>query len=289
MMDRKQAAKEKAAALIKQLERGVAEVLTSDRWRQWLDFQARFHRYSWGNTLLIRMQRPDATLVAGYQTWKRMGRYVRKGEKGIKILAPVRVKRINEETGEEEYRLIGFTTATVFDVSQTDGKPLPEIARTLTTASEAGEALYKALRRVITIPVAESLDTFGANGYYDQGRDRIVIRADLAPDHKAKTLVHEYVHSICHRMDAGPVPGAYMEAVAEGAAYVVCAHFGLDTSSYSFDYVASWAQDLNIVRAVMAEIQQVSCRIITEIEEVMGLAPQVPDESEVDEPVAASA
>lgn len=251
--------------LVDKLKSGVGEVLTSERWAELLRFQAKMHRYSYLNMWLIRQQNPFVSQVASFTAWKRLGRYVRKGEISLKVLAPVVVKRLNDKTGEEFEDLVGFRLASVFDISQTDGKAVPESNLPLGTNSEAGARLETALRAAIKIPVIES-DTRPALGYYDPQRDIIALHNSLDTDDRASTLLHEYVHSLLHHRDAKQVPIREQEAVAEGVSYVVCQYFGLDTSRMSFDYVAGWARNVDLVWQVGEEIQRSGRRVIAELE-----------------------
>lgn len=263
---------EKVKALTERLEKGVASVLSSETWAEVLRVQARFHKYSWNNILLIYLQRPDATKVAGYQTWKSLGRQVRKGEKGIKILAPITRKEVvNQETGEERQVLVGFKTVTVFDVAQTEGPELPTAGRLVQDLygnSDVAQRLYDALTEVITIPVTEDYDGSGY-GCYHTVENRIRLAPGQSLDSKVATLVHEYVHSLAHHAGAKRVPPDHREAVAEGASYVICSYMGLDTGSFSFGYVAAWAKDLDVVRAVGEEIQRIAAEVIDKVTAAM--------------------
>lgn len=255
--------------LIEQLEAGVSEVLSSERWREWLRLQARFHRYSATNTWLILLQQPDATRVAGFHTWKQMGRWVRSGEKGIRILAPLWKTKEHPETGEEVRVIVSYKRVTVFDVAQTSGKPLPKIGEELAGDSTAAKVLGQAMLEVIPLPVTEEEIPGSAKGYYHPIEHRIALQKGLSMDQRVKTLVHEYTHGLLHHKEAKRVPREHQEAVAEGVAFVVCHHFGIDTGQYSFDYVANWAQDVALVRAVSSEIQETACRIIDQVAPVL--------------------
>ncbi len=272
-----------AQALLRRLEEGVQSVMSSEGWRSFLTAQAKFHSYSAGNVLLILAQNPQATRVAGFHTWRDLGRNVKKGEHGIAILAPVFPKREQEPRmepepaegqGEERKPAVAldssrlpvrFRVAHVFDVSQTEGKPLPEPpVHELRGGSAAAlgltvklMALAQAEGLAVAIQPPERMPR-GAKGYYDPLQGRIVLSEGLAPDQKAKTLAHELAH---HRLEhgRGRAPGRPTEeAEAEGVAFVVCAHYGLDTSDYSFGYVANWSRDEGgpaLVKQVSAAIQ----------------------------------
>lgn len=262
--------REKVQQLYTQLDEGVSRFIDSEAWKQFLAFQSRFHRYSFNNAVLIWAQRPDASLVAGFNQWKKMGRNVKKGERSIQILAPL-IRKEEDETGEEVHRVYGYKYVCVFDVSQTEGEQLPSIADPLTTSTDPGRLLYDALRQVITIPVAEeNIPGDSCQGYYSPAEHRIALRKGLATDQAAKTLCHEYVHSLLHHKDAEAVPPEARECVAEGTAYVVANYFGLDTSEYSFGYVASWSDgDKDYIRTVGTEIQKTAATIIDRVENAL--------------------
>ena len=282
-----------AAELLKRLEDGVRSVMSSEGWRSFLAAQARFHTYSPGNVLLILSQDPHATRVAGFHTWREMGRFVKKGEHGIAILAPVFPKKeekpesggrpaVQEPAGdgkatvESDRAPVRFRVAHVFDVAQTDGKPLPEPpAHRLTgNSAEAGTLIARLTRLVeqeglrleyqgpTTMPR-------GANGYYQPMEGRIVVSNAIAPDQQAKTLAHELGHHLLEH-GRGREPGRPTEeAEAEGVAFVVCSRFGLDTSDYSFGYVANWSRDEGgpaLVKQASAAIQAVAGEMIGRME-----------------------
>ena len=261
------------ADLVAKLESGVAEVTTSDGWRAYLAAQAKFHQYSLGNVLLVLAQKPDATRLAGFHTWLRLGRHVRKGEHGIRILAPMTVRKA--ETEEDEPQTVTrFRVVTVFDISSTDGDPLPEHpCQTLTTDSERGAWLYGRLldiARAEGISVHDAIDMRGsAKGAYLPHLNTIILAPGLSVDHKAKTMCHELAHALLHRTTGKP--RAEMEAEAEGTAFVVAAWAGLDTSRYSFGYVADWAGRKDgpaLVRRVGATIQKTATAIIGRLDPV---------------------
>ena len=270
------------ADLVAKLEAGVAEVTTSDGWRAYLAAQTKFHQYSLGNVLLIVAQKPDATRLAGFHTWLRLGRHVRKGEHGIRILAPVTVRKAAADEGAEEDgtaeapTVTRFRVVTVFDISSTDGDPLPtHPAQTLTTASEPGAWLYANLLDIAKaegIAVREDATDLGtANGCYYPARHAIDLAAGLSDDHKAKTLAHELAHALLHRTTGKP--RAEQEAEAEGTAFVVAAWAGLDTSAYSFGYVADWAGSKDgpaLLRRVGATIQKTAAKIIAALDPAGG-------------------
>ena len=264
------------AELLQRFEEGVRGLTDSDSWRSYLRVQARFHRYSLGNVLLMLAQRPQGlTRVAGYETWRSLGRHVRKGEKGIRILAPVTVRRADDLADEDETRApqtaTRFRVVHVWDYSQTDGEALAENpCRDLRMTTEAGRDLYARLldiARAEGIPVHEDRTDLGAaKGVYVPGMHAIGIAAGLAGDQKAKTLAHELAHALLHR--SGDRPRDEEEAEAEGVAYVVCTWAGLDVDDYSFGYVAGWAGRKDgsaLVRRVGATIQKTAAAIIDQL------------------------
>lgn len=246
--------------LLQRLEDAVGAIQDSDSFRRWLDISSRFHNYSLGNQLLIAMQRPDATYVAGFHAWLKLGRHVLKGEKGIKIMVPLARKITNDE-GDEERRVTGFGTGHVFDVSQTDGEPLPTL-EVPTLDGDVGAELWDGLSgfaasRGVSVNVVDPgelpRDTMG---YYMPATKGIVVGA-YGQRQRTKTLAHELGHHIARVDDR-----AENECIAEGIAYVVCAHFGVDTGERSFPYVASWAKDKAVLRTVLGTIQSASATLI---------------------------
>lgn len=258
---------EKMNALLTRLEEGVANVLTSEEYQQYLAAMSRFHGYSFNNTLLIMLTRPDATHVAGFNTWKAMGRMVRKGEKGIPIMVPYRGKVSEDENGEGIYAVRGFGVGYVFDISQTDGDALPEatfVSETFSTHQES-ERLKNALADFIrahdaTMTITES----GTRGYWDPARREIGLRSDLDGVSCLKTLAHETAHMLADHRGGADQNDA--EDVAESAAYVTLAHFGIDTSDYSFGYVAGWAKDMTVVKRNLSDVQQIAHQMIEAME-----------------------
>ncbi len=236
---------DKKTEILATLDEGIAQLTSSDTWRAWLDVQSRFHNYSFGNTLLIMLQRHDATRVAGFHTWLRLGRHVRKGEKGIAILAPMvsRTRVKDEETGDETV-ITGapkaFRLAHVFDVSQTEGADLPEapLSKLEGDAPEGRYAQLMAVAHSIGFTVEEDvLD--GPNGYCDHEKRLIRVEVRNDPRQQVKTLAHELAHAILH--ESRELTRDRMELEAESVAYVVMSTLGIDSSSYSFGYVATWA------------------------------------------------
>jgi hypothetical protein len=261
------------------LDQKVGEIQDSDTFRAYLTAQAKFHSYSFNNVLLIVAQKPDASRVAGYRAWQSMDRFVKQGEKSIGILAPLKRKITDEKTGEESYGVYGFRRVSVFDISQTDGKPLPEVPVPVLD-SDAGIELYSRLEGVATdegLKVDRGAEHFAYRpntmGFYDRDRRLIAVRADVSQLQQTKTIAHEVGHHFAQHQ----VSGAESETEAEGVAFVVLAHYGLDSGERSFPYVATWAQKKDVMKAALGQIQRVSQRIIARLE------PEVNEQSPAEE------
>ena len=281
---------EKTKQAFEMIEQGVKDVYSSDNFRKYLSCCSKFHSYSLNNTLLILAQKPDATLVAGYNAWQRnFNRHVDKGERGLIILAPVTSKitqlmdkadedgnPILDENGDpiKEERVINqlrFTTTTVFDISQTSGEPLPSLIHNLTGSSDEILAFIDSVKDICTIPIdyhSPSKDAVlagGAKGYYSIAEDRIVLNMELEDMQIAKTLIHEYSHSILHKTT--DKDSDQREIEAESLAFVLCDHFGIDTSDYSFGYIASYAaQDEAKLKTILSNIQSTAHEMIDKLE-----------------------
>jgi hypothetical protein len=244
----------KNADVLQQLRDGVTALTNSAAWQRYLDVQRRFHHYSWGNCLLIALQRPDATQVAGYHKWQQLGRQVNVGEKSIRILAPVTYKQSQGQKSEEhpedsqEVRVLrAFRSVAVFDIAQTSGDPLPQVTTRL-----LGDEPVFAFRRLQSVAGAlnfhvDFTELRGQrNGECDFEKREIRIRTGLDAAQVAKTLAHELGHALLHFPSELPVGGLsrdIAELEAESVAYVVCHELGLDSSQYSFGYIANWAGD----------------------------------------------
>jgi antirestriction protein ArdC len=241
---------DRRSALLIQLSDGIAALTDSDRWRRHLEYQGRFHRYSFGNVVLITSQFPDATRVAGFRTWQKLGRTVRRGEKAIWILAPmVSRKRTvavrNESDAAEDHRgIYGFRCVPVFDVSQTEGEELPGVCHKL-----AGDDHVGGLARLTPVATflgysVEFTTLDGAvNGDCNFDLRRIRVERRNSAAQQVKTLAHEFGHALLHHEQKHHQPEALRRAEleAESTAFVVCRHLGLDSADYSFGYVATWA------------------------------------------------
>ena len=233
---------------LERLQAGVTELLDSQVWRDALKFKAKFHSYSFNNALLIYLQRPDATLVAGYRRWQELGRQVRKGETSLAILAPIVYKVAEKGNGEEERRVVGFRSAHVFDVSQTDGDPLPELPSPVVLEADT-EAVQEALVRAEAFAAAKSLPICyrelraGVFGSFSVTKRTITVRADLPPLQTLKTLIHELAHALLHAEPKEGEQRHLCELEAESCAFLVLHELGLDTSRYTFPYLASWTDN----------------------------------------------
>ncbi len=254
--------------VLQRFEDAIGAIQDSESFRRWLDISSRFHTYSLGNQLLIAMQRPDATYVAGFNAWLKLRRHVLKGEKGIAIMVP-HARKITNDAGEEERRVIGFGTGFVFDVTQTDGEPLPTLT-VPTLEGGAGQELWDGLARFaaqegVTVSVVASGELpRDVMGYYSPIREEIVVGA-YSQRQRTKTLAHELGHHIARVDDR-----AENECIAEGIAYIVCAHFGIDTGERSFPYVAGWARDKAVLKKVLGTIQTASAAVIEGVRSTEG-------------------
>ncbi len=276
--------------LLKRLEDGVSEIQGSEQWRRLLKAQAKFHGYSFGNLCLIMSQTGGrATRVCGFNSWIALGRSVKKGEHGIAILAPVFPRKgedrhdldqnhaLSQAPGEDSKKgaPVHFRVAYVFDWAQTEGKPLPEHpTHDLTGNSQQaklllGRLVLAAEEEGLRVRYEDPAKMGGAKGYYQRGTKSIVLAKGLALDQASKTLVHELAHSVCgHGMPGAERDRSTEEAEAEGTAFVVCEHFGIDTSNYTFGYVADWSgeEGPKVIKRVGAAVQKAARTIIELVE-----------------------
>ncbi len=236
-----------SSELLQRLQEGIATLTTSDAWIRWLDVQRKFHKYSFGNTLLICLQRPDARQVAGYRAWLNLGRHVRSGEKGIAIMAPiVRRVRVQNEESDKVTVVTGspraFKVVHVFDVDQTDGDELPQMPISPLADDDPDLVSLRLLKVAAGIGFSVEFSEFAdqRNGDCSHSDRRIRILQGLAPAMVCKTLSHELAHALLHG-DAFRGTREQAELEAESTAYLVTANLGIDSSTYSFAYVASWA------------------------------------------------
>jgi antirestriction protein ArdC len=255
------------------LQDAVSALISGEDWQRMLQVASKFHRYSFNNQLLILCQRPNATRVAGYRKWQEFGRHVRKGEKGIAILAPCKYRtKIEDDSGEEMtvQSIRGFRVAYVFDVSQTEGEPLPEVdsLRPKLLEGEAPEGIWD---RLVELATSEGFDVVrqrrnAENGYCDFGEREIGVRPDVTPAQAVKTLVHELGHGLLHGNDTIRTREV-KEVEVESVAYVVCDAVGLDTGDYSFSYVARWSNgDTELLRTAAERVIECSRRILEGLE-----------------------
>lgn len=260
--------------ITKKLEDGVKAVFSSDRYKQYLDFTAKFYDYSVNNCILIMMQKPDASLVAGYRTWQtKFGRFVKKGEKAIQIIAPVPHKIKKEVDGEEkEIAWTSYRTASVFDVSQTDGEELPQGVCTVLDADVKDfDVLIHKLEEISPYPVSYEQIVGSANGFCSFADKKVVVKKGMSELQTVKTLVHEISHAVLHSKggEAHDADRNTREVQAESVAYCVCQMLGLDTSDYSFGYVAGWSGDKSVkeLSASLTLIQKAANEIVDGIKE----------------------
>ena len=287
--------KQRVQELTNKLEQGLQDLFNSDSYRNYLSTMSKFHNYSFNNTLLIAMQKPDATLVAGYKAWqKNFERHVNKGEKAIRILAPAPYK-IKEERDkidpvtqellldkdgnpqkeEVEITIPAFRAVSVFDLSQTDGKPIPELtAKELLSDVEGYQDMIRAVEAISPVPIELEEIAGDSKGYYDREAKRIAVQKNMSESQTLKTMIHEVAHSKLHSKEVEQDEQMRKdrntkEVEAESVAYTVCQHFGIDTSDYSFGYIAGWSsgRDTKELRSSMDTIRKTASELITGIEE----------------------
>ena len=290
--------KQKVKEITDKLEAGLKELFESEKYKSYLSTMSKFHNYSFNNTLLIAMQKPEATLVAGYQAWqKNFERHVNKGEKAIRILAPAPYKikeerdKLDPVTGEmmfdengmpqkeeTEVTIPAFRAVSVFDVSQTDGKPIPELeVNELLSTVEGYEDFVQALMNISPVPIAFEDIPGDSKGYFSTAEKRIAVQENMSESQTLKTMVHEVVHSMLHdkevnqSMDIPVKDRNTKEVEAESVAFTVCQHFGIDTSDYSFGYIAGWSSGRNMkeLKSSLDTIRKTASELITGIEGAM--------------------
>ena len=274
----KKSQKERIKEITDQLEAGIQELFESDKFKDYLTCMSKFHNYSLNNTILIAMQRPNATLIAGYKAWQKdHDRTVRKGEHGIKILAPCKYKVTveSEKEGEapKELEYLKFKITYVFDISQTEGKELPSLGiDELSGGVDDYRNMYKALLRVCPVPIVQEDIKGGAKGYYSDAEQRIAIQTGMSEMQTIKTMVHEIAHQKMHSSGTRtldmPIDRRTKEVEAESVAYTVCQKLGLDTSDYSFGYIAGWSsgRDVKELKASLERIRSAADELITAID-----------------------
>ena len=288
---------EKLKEITDRLEQGISELFESDRYKEYLSVMSKFHNYSFNNTVLIAMQKPDASLIAGFNAWKNeFGRNVKRGEKGIRIIAPspFKVKKEMEKidpktrrpiigrdgkpvTEEREVTIPAFKVVAVFDVSQTEGRELPNLAvDALTGDVDKYKDFFAALEKTSPVPVGFEKIEGGAHGYYHLEEERIALNEGESQLQSLKTLIHEIAHAKLHSIDLN-IPldeqpnrpdRRTREVEAESIAYTVCQHYGLDTSDYSFGYVAGWSsgKELTELKNSLETIRSTAAEIINSVD-----------------------
>ena len=303
MAENKPTNRERLQEITAGIEQGIKELFESEKYIRYLSVMSKFHRYSVNNTMLIYMQKPEATLVAGFNKWKnQFERHVKKGEHGITIIAPTPYKKKIEEMKrdpdthalildadgkavmeEKEIEIPMFRPVKVFDVSQTDGKPLPELASSLSGTVPHYEAFLEAVRRSASVPIEFEAMAANTDGYFSPDRQRIAIREGMSEVQTVSATVHEVAHSKLHDRQkiqetsaAGdnasdqpkPKDRNTEEVEAESISYAVCQYFGIQTGENSFGYIASWSKDKDLkeLRASLETINKTSCELINDIE-----------------------
>ncbi len=296
-------------SIMQSLESGVEELFTSNRYQEFLKTMAKFHNYSFNNTMLIAMQRPDATLVTSYKNWQSMGRQVMKGEKGITIIAPAPYKKMKEKevldenqrpimgtdgkpkTEQVEVTVPHFKAVTVFDIAQTSGEPIQTLAPELLTAAvQDFDSFMQAIQKISQVPIRFDEIDGNANGYYHNADKEIVIKKGLSESQTLKTAIHETVHAKLHDKEIMESLGVEKdrltkEVEAESVAYCVCSSFGLDTSDYSFPYIAGWSssREMKEMKASMDVIRKTAGEMIDQLTEELEIILEEKQKTELHE------
>lgn len=284
------AERQKVQEITQKLEQGITELFESQKYKMYLKTMSKFHSYSINNTILIAMQKPNATLVAGYKTWQNsFDRHVKKGEKGIRILAPTsyKVKRMQEKidpatgeimldkngtpvTTEMEIKIPTFRVVPVFDVSQTEGRDLPNIGvNELSGNVEKYADIMQILMQISPVSISYEQISGSQKGFFSAVDERIVIREGMSQIQTIKTAIHEIAHAKLHSKEQNLEKNRNTKEVeAESIAYTVCQHFGIDTSDYSFGYIAAWStgRDMKELKASLDTIRRTASGIIIDIE-----------------------
>ena len=279
----------KVKELSEKLKQGVRDVFQSDRYIEYLSAMAKFYQYSPSNVCLIVSQKPEASLVASYKKWEKdFERHVKPGEKSIKIFAPIIKKResakdepatdkAEQDAGEKEKVVTGFVAVSVFDVSQTEGKEIPNIGVSRLEGSVDGyKDMLNALKEISPVPVSFEPIARSANGFYNLVDKSITVREGMSEKQTIKTLVHEITHANLHDVDlsSGQLDPEFLknaktrEVEAESTAFIVCKYFGLDTDDYSFGYIAGWSSDKNTEELLssLETIKKASSKLIEGLE-----------------------
>lgn len=263
---------------IEEIEEGVHKVFESDNWKNYLEFQSSFHKYSINNMIWIWLQNQHATQVASFQDWKKKGRYVKKGEKGIKVRIPTPKKVIltNEKGEDEEHFKMYFKVGYVFDITQTDGEEVPQICKLLddnTVDKEFLELVILKMEKVTGFTIRYLNDCNGAEGCCDLANNEITLSTGKSTVDTFATVIHECSHALNKNICGTKLEKCDEEIIAESVAYSVLRFFGLDTKSYSFEYVANWYTAKNgngkVLKEVLEEIKENSNLLIDAISTVM--------------------
>ena len=296
-------------SIMQSLESGVEELFTSNRYQEFLKTMAKFHNYSFNNTMLIAMQRPDATLVTSYKNWQSMGRQVMKGEKGITIIAPAPYKKMKEKevldenqrpimgtdgkpkTEQVEVTVPHFKAVTVFDIAQTSGEPIQTLAPELLTAAvQDFDSFMQAIQKISPVPIRFDEIDGNANGYYHNADKEIVIKKGLSESQTLKTAIHETAHAKLHDREIMESLGVEKdrltkEVEAESVAYCVCSSFDLDTSDYSFPYIAGWSssREMKEMKASMDVIRKTAGEMIDQLTEKLEIILEEKQKTELHE------
>ena len=296
-------------SIMQSLESGVEELFTSNRYQEFLKTMAKFHNYSFNNTMLIAMQRPDATLVTSYKNWQSMGRQVMKGEKGITIISPAPYKKMKEKevldenqrpimgtdgkpkTEQVEVTVPHFKAVTVFDIAQTSGEPIQTLAPELLTAAvQDFDSFMQAIQKISPVPIRFDEIDGNANGYYHNADKEIVIKKGLSESQTLKTAIHETAHAKLHDKEIMESLGVEKdrltkEVEAESVAYCVCSSFGLDTSDYSFPYIAGWSssREMKEMKASMDVIRKTAGEMIDQLTEELEIILEEKQKTELHE------
>ena len=275
-VNRKNASNEKAKQLRRNIDesldvlaKAVDDVRASETFKRYLDVQAKFHKYSWHNTMLIASQRPDATQVAGFKTWQTLGRQVCKGERGIMIFAPCPWKReVERDSGETDTESgIYFRAVHVFDVAQTDGPDLPSVD--VPTIDDTADWLLADLVRVAERrEIVVRFQSLPCGAFGASKRGSVEIDDSHPTGQQAKTLAHELAHEAMHWEDRGTLTRSIAELEAESVAYVVCTHFGLDVEVRASRYIALWDGDSKALRGSLERIADTARAVIDDVEAV---------------------
>lgn len=301
-----EARKQEMDQMAEKLEAGVKDVFQGENYKAYLDFCAKMPRYSINNQILIMMQKPDATMCQSFTGWKEMGRFVKKGEKGIRVMAPAPYKIEREQDkldgngkpmldadGEPvkekvEVKVNAFKPVSTFDISQTDGEPVPRLGvDELVGTVEGYETLMEAIKQASPVPISFENIESGAKGYFHVEENRIAIQEGMSEAQTVKTALHEASHATLHNKEAQNADNDkktrnQKECEAESVAYVVCQHYGVDTAEYSFPYVAGWSSDKEVpeLKASLDTIRRAASDLISKIDDKIAELTQSKDKNQ---------